>query len=145
MKTKFIILATLLISASLQIVTAHESSTNKSIVVEKILNNVETSWDGTALPKYPTAEPSITMLKISVAPGTRLPRHYHSVINVGYMLEGELTVRTDDGLEKRITKGEPLIELVNGIHYGENTGAETAVILVFYVGDKKTPLTTNVK
>lgn len=113
------------------------------IVVEKLLDNVSHSWDGEALKEYPSDKPAITLLKISVPPKTKLAKHYHSVINVGYMLEGELTVRGENGQVKTIKAGEPLVEMVGTIHYGENTGEGTAVIIVFYAGDAKTPITTN--
>lgn len=132
----------LMAAASASPLTAAESS-GSGIVVEKLLENVSHSWDGKALVAYPTEQPAITLLKISVAPKTKLAKHYHSVINVGYMLEGELTVHGENGEVKTIKAGEPLVEMVGTIHYGENTGDCTAVIIVFYAGDAKTPITTN--
>ena len=44
------------------------------------------------------------MLKISVPPKSRLDNHYHSVINVGYMIKGSLTVCDINGNERRSTK-----------------------------------------
>ena len=137
--------ASILINACTKSNASPSKETEPATHTEKILENVDHSWDGTKLPKYPTGDPNITLLKISIAPGAKLARHYHSVINVGYMLKGELTVRADKGVSKVIKEGEPLIELVDDIHYGENTGKETAVILVFYAGDGKTPITTPVE
>ncbi len=101
-----------------------------------LLNGVQTSWDGAELINYPTGQPSITLLKITVAPKSRLALHYHPVINVGYMLEGALKVTDDKGNSTTITAGEPLVETVNTIHYGENEGDTDAVILVFYAGEE---------
>ncbi len=114
----------------------------EGVVSETLLDKVPNSWDGKALEAYPAGKPAITMLRISVPPKVKLPKHYHSVINVGYMLQGELTVRGENGQSKTIKAGEPLIEMVGTIHYGENTGDTTAVIVVFYAGDSKTPITT---
>ena len=35
------------------------------------------SWNGTALPAYPAGQPEVTVLRIRVAPGARLPLHKH--------------------------------------------------------------------
>ncbi len=106
-----------------------------------LLDGQTTSWDGATLVDYPTSKPAITLLKITVAPKSKLPQHYHPVINVGYMLEGSLTVTDDKGNSKTINAGEPLIETVNTIHYGENRGDTDAVILVFYAGTQGVAIT----
>ncbi len=116
-----------------------DTSSSSSTVV--LLDGQTTSWDGATLVDYPTTKPAITMLKISVAPNSKLPQHYHPVINVGYMLEGSLTVTDDKGNSKTISAGEPLIETVNTIHYGENRGDTDAVILVFYAGTEGVAIT----
>lgn len=113
---------------------AEESGASSTTV--KLLDGVQTSWDGADLIDYPTGKPAITLLKITVAPNCQLPQHYHPVINVGYMLEGSLTVTDDKGNSKTINAGDPLIETVNTIHYGENRGDTDAVILVFYAGEE---------
>ncbi len=116
-----------------------DGSPSSSTVV--LLDGVATSWDGETLIDYPTSKPAITLLRITVAPKSRLPLHYHPVINVGYMLEGTLTVTDDKGNSKTIVAGEPLIETVNTIHYGENRGDTDAVILVFYAGTEGVAIT----
>ncbi|MFI3271846.1 MAG: cupin domain-containing protein [Pseudomonadota bacterium] len=120
------------------------SGEQNNVVTEVLLDNVTCSWDGKTLEAYLSGQPAITMLKITVPPKTRLKSHYHSVINVGYMLEGELTVIGENGLTKTIKAGEPLIEMVGTVHYGENKSDSPAVILVFYAGDTVTPITTAV-
>lgn len=117
---------------------AEGSAASTTIV---LLDGEQTSWDGAELIDYPTGKPAITLLKITVAPKSRLAQHYHPVINVGYMLEGSLTVTDDKGNTKTINAGEPLIETINTIHYGENTGDTDAVILVFYAGEQGEPIT----
>lgn len=114
----------------------------KEVRTEILLDRVSCSWDGEALDAYLITQPAITMLKISVPPKTRLGSHYHSVINVGYMLEGELTVVAENGKTTTIKTGEPVVEMLGTVHYGENRGDSTAVILVFYAGDATTPITT---
>ncbi|MFI3239228.1 MAG: cupin domain-containing protein [Bacteroidales bacterium] len=117
---------------------ADESATTTTVV---LLDAVETSWDGAALIDYPTGTPAITLLKITVPPKCKLPQHYHPVINVGYMLEGTLTVTDDKGNKKTVNAGDPIIETVNTIHYGENTGDINATIIVFYAAEKGATIT----
>lgn len=134
-------------STSMSVVSHAEDANNeiKEVVTDILLNQAGHSWDGVRLEAYPSTQPAITLLKISVPPKTKLKRHYHSVINVGYMLEGELTVVADNGKTTTIKAGDPLVEMVGSIHYGENTGDSPAVILVFYAGDIATPITTAVE
>ncbi len=118
---------------------AEENSATTTTVT--LLDGVQTSWDGADLINYPTGKPSITLLKITVAPHSKLALHYHPVINVGYMLEGSLTVTDDEGNKFTINEGEPIVETINTIHYGENLGDTDAVIIVFYAGEEDGTIT----
>ena len=101
------------------------------------------SWDGELLPHYPEGQPEVTILHITIPAGTRLPMHYHPVINAGVLLEGQLTVVAEDGQRLELQAGDPIIELVNTPHYGINEGDTQAVIIVFYAGVKSTPITVS--
>jgi len=102
-----------------------------------------TSWNGTALPAYPAGQPEVTVLRIRVAPGTRLPLHKHPVINAAVMLAGELTVTTEAGRSARFRPGEAIVEVVNQWHYGYNEGPEIAELIVFYAGVHGQPITVD--
>jgi len=92
------------------------------------------SWDGSRLPAYPTGQPEITILDITIPPGAQLPVHKHPVINAGVLVEGELTVVTKDGKKLHLQKGDPIVEVVSTWHYGKNDGTAPARIIVFYAG-----------
>lgn len=98
------------------------------------------SWDGTRLPAYPTGQPEITILRITVPAGAVLPLHTHPVINAGVLLSGELTVVTEKEENLVLKAGDPIVEVVNKRHYGKNTGAGPAEIVVFYAGSPETPI-----
>jgi hypothetical protein len=66
------------------------------IQVQQILQTTQ-SWDGVNYQSYPTGQPQLTVLRITVPPNTALHWHHHPVISVGYVLSGELT------LEKKAT------------------------------------------
>jgi len=99
------------------------------------------TWDGAALPAYPDGPPEITIVKLTVPPGTELPIHRHPFINGGMLLSGELKVRSESGQETHIRAGDAVLELVDTWHAGRNEGTEPAVALVFYVGTPGVPLT----
>lgn len=99
------------------------------------------SWNGDPLPAYPDTAPEITVLRITIPPGSQLPMHSHPVINVGYLVSGELVVHTANGETLHLAAGDPIVELVNKPHYGSNPGSEPAVIVVVYAGTAGTPVT----
>ncbi len=111
-----------------------------NVHVEELIKTT-TSWNGVSLPDCTDKETEVTMLKISIGPNTKLPMHFHPVINVAYMLSGELTVISKKGEEKVIRKGDPLVELVNQDHYGVNNGDKPVEILVVYIGEQGKELT----
>jgi len=99
------------------------------------------SWNGDTLPNYPKGQPEVTILKISIPPKTKLPLHQHPVINAGVLIKGELTVVTEDGKILHLIAGDPIVEVMNTWHFGENIGNEAAEIIVFYVGVQDEPIT----
>lgn len=99
------------------------------------------SWDGALLPAYPSGQPQVSILRISIPPGTRLPTHYHPVINAGVLLAGELTVVAEDGEQLRLRAGDAIVEMVNRLHHGVNEGGIPAEIIVFYAGVEGKPIT----
>ncbi len=116
------------------------SGTDPEKVVVETLAKSTRSWDGALLPVYPEGQPEVTILRITIPPGVRLPMHYHPVINAGILLSGQLTVVSEDGGRQHLHAGEALIELVNTLHYGMNEGDEPAVILVVYAGAEGMPV-----
>ncbi len=110
-------------------------------VTVDVLSKTTRSWDGTVLPAYSKGRPEITILRITVPPGARLPVHEHPEINAGVMLKGQLTVVTEAGERLHLKAGDTIVEVVNKWHRGENPGDEPAVIVVFYAGVDGTPIT----
>jgi len=106
-----------------------------------VLTKTTLSWDGNILPDYPLENPEITILKITIPPGTQLPLHYHPVINAGVLISGELTVITEDNEILYLKAGETIVEVVDKWHYGKNEGDVPAEIIVFYAGTPEIPIT----
>ena len=112
-------------------------------VVSTVVSKGTSSWDGAPLPSYEKGQPEITILRITVPPGTSLNLHKHPMINAGVLLEGELTVVTEEGKTLHLKAGDGIIEVVNTWHYGKNEGDKPAVIIVFYAGVAGMPLTVS--
>ena len=115
-------------------------STKAKIEVAQLVKTTK-SWNGTDLPKYPLGKPEVTILRIKIPVGAKLPVHEHPVINAGVLLSGQLTVKTENGKVLHLKAGDPIVEVVDTWHYGVNDGGAPAEIIVFYagvVGDKIT-------
>ena len=115
---------------------AHETS----LVVKKLVKTTQ-SWNGEFLPAYPKGQPEITILRIKIPAGTQLDTHSHPVINAGVLISGQLTVVTKDGKMLHLKAGDPIVEVVNTLHYGINQGKVPAEIIVFYAGVINKPIT----
>jgi quercetin dioxygenase-like cupin family protein len=90
--------------------------------------------------EYPrNGTPEVTALIVHLPSGSSTGWHKHPVPVYAWMIDGELTVRTESGIEKRFMKGEPIIEVMNMLHNETNTGKKTASLVVFYTGLKDVP------
>lgn len=113
---------------------------NNNIVVEVMLKS-DKSWDNEKLKAYPTGEPEVTILNITIPPHTKLEWHKHPVINAGILVKGQLTVIKENGETLKLKEGDTIVELVDTWHYGKNESDEPAQIIVFYAGIKDKPIT----
>jgi quercetin dioxygenase-like cupin family protein len=92
------------------------------------------SWNGKSYTRYPTGEPQLTILKVTLAAHTSLPWHYHPVPNALYVLSGTLTLRDRaSGKTLVVHQGQAVGESVDDVHRGE-AGDEPTVLLITYAG-----------
>ena len=80
------------------------------------------------------------MLKIDIGVNESLKMHKHDLVNIAYVKKGTLTVYTDKNEQITVKEGECLPEIIGKYHYGKNTGKEPVQLIVFYIGEKGTPL-----
>src|SRR6516164_4899779 len=112
------------------------------IKVEQVLQATQ-SWDGTPYTSYPTGQPQITVLKITIPPNTALHWHRHPVISAAYVLSGHLTIEKRDTGERTIVHaGQAVAETVQTTHRGFTTD-EPVELVVFYAGQVGLPITVN--
>lgn len=97
----------------------------------------EVYWNQQPIDPIHINHPQVTILKITIPVGEKLSIHKHPVLNIGYMIKGELTVHSEQGDVLILKAGDPIVELVDTWHYGENTGSEDVEIIVTYVGNKE--------
>ena len=118
--------------------------TNVSYSAEKeVLLKTTSTWDNEEYKKLKITNPEATVLKITINVGEELSMHKHDLVNIAYVKKGTLTVITDDNKEITLHEGEVLPELIGKYHYGKNTGNEPVELIVFYLGQKGTPLSVN--
>ncbi len=98
------------------------------------------SWDGVDLPDYRQGKPEQVAVKYVFPMGQKLGLHHHPVMNYGVLMQGELTIIGLDGKKKVVHEGEPVVEMVNTIHHGENRGTKDVILYMFYLSQKDLPL-----
>lgn len=114
---------------------------NPTVQVE-VLSKTSTSWDGSNF-EYPKGQPEITISKITLPPGFKLPMHKHPNPLGGIVLKGEIVVTREDGTTHTVKEGESIVELVDTWHYGKNDTDQPTVLLAFYIGEVGVPLSIN--
>ena len=112
---------------------------------KEVLLNTTSTWDNAKYKKLKIKKPEVTVLKIIINVDEKLPMHKHDLVNIAYVKKGTLTVITDNNKEITLHEGEVLPELIGKYHYGQNTGNEPVELIVFYIGEKGTPLSVNKK
>jgi len=119
-------------------------TTNLSYSAQKdVLLKTTSTWDNAEYKKLKIRKPEVTVLKIVINVNEELPMHKHDLVNIAYVKKGTLTVITENNQEITLHEGEVLPELIGKYHYGKNTGNEPVELVVFYIGEKGTPLSVN--
>ena len=137
--------AILFICGTLAVVIACEKANaqdDDSAVAVKSVELIRTSksWDGADLPDYFEGRPELVAVKYEFPAGQKLGWHHHPVMNYGILVQGELTIIGQDGQEKVVHEGEPVVEMVNTIHHGENRGTKPVILYMFYLSQEGMPL-----
>ena len=119
---------------------AKANEDNAAEVKSEELIRTSKSWDGVELPDYLQGRPELVAVKYEFPAGQKLGWHHHPVMNYGILVQGELTIIGQDGKEKTVHEGEPVVEMVNTIHHGENRGTKPVILYMFYLSQKDLPL-----
>ena len=120
--------------------TAQTGNAAKPQVEITELIRTSQSWDGVELPDYFKGRPELVAVKYVFPAGQKLGWHHHPVMNYGILVQGELTIIGQNGEEKVVHEGEPVVEMVGTIHHGENRGSKPVILYMFYLSQKDLPL-----
>ncbi len=86
------------------------------------LLKTDTTCTGQQL-RYPdTSSDEVSIIKVTIPPGTETGRHLHGFSVFAYVLKGTLTVETDDRKKFTYPEGSTISETVGTIHNGKNVG-----------------------
>ena len=77
-------------------------------------------------------------------PGAVAGRHTHPGEEVGYVLDGSVTVEIDGKPPMPLTAGKTFIIPAGAVHNAKNTGSGLAKILATYIVEKGKPLATTI-
>ena len=134
---KFLAYFLVLVTTSLSL--AHADEAHPGIVTNLIIRS-GSDWTGSTLPSYLANTPEIAVVKFTIPPKTALPIHKHPAINAAYVVDGEITVIQEGGIQRTFKKGEVIIEMVDKWHHGTNEGSVPVELVVFYATTKDLPL-----
>jgi quercetin dioxygenase-like cupin family protein len=133
------------LAAVTSILVAQDAPATAATAQREILLQTTQSWNGKPYTHYPTGQPQLTTLKVTLAAHTSLPWHYHPVPNAVYVLSGTLTLRDRaSGKTLVVHEGQAVGESVDDVHRGE-AGDEPAVLLITYAGTPGVPTSVPAK
>jgi quercetin dioxygenase-like cupin family protein len=139
---KYLTLLSPLLSLSFCLVPTGLYAREPQIKVEQVLQTTE-SWDSSPYTSYPTGQPQVTVLRITIPPNNALHWHRHPIISVAYVLSEHLTLEKRDTGERTILQaGQAVAETVQTTHRGFTTD-EPVQLIMFYAGQAGLPLTIN--
>ncbi len=122
------------------LLTPVRADENHPGVVTELVVRSGNDWTGSPLPPYLSSAPEVAVMRFTIPPQTALPIHKHPAINAAYIIDGELTVIQESGVQRIFKKGEVVIEMVEKWHHGINQGSVPVELVVFYATTKDLPL-----
>lgn len=105
------------------------------------LLRTETTAAGQPIVYPKTNHPEVRALMVTIPPGAETGWHKHPYPCYAYLLSGELTVELKGGKSNRYKAGDAVVETVNLLHNGKNTGSEPVKLVLFVTGEKDQPFT----
>jgi quercetin dioxygenase-like cupin family protein len=132
-------------AASLTAVFAQTRANTVASGHREILLQTTQSWNGKPYTHYPTGQPQLTTIKLTIAPHTALLWHTHPFPNVVYVLSSSLTLHDKaSGKTQVVHQGQAVGESVDDVHRGES-GDEPTVLLITYAGTPGVPTSVPAK
>jgi len=103
-------------------------------ITRKILSTID----------VPGSNYQVIEAKVEIAANTRIPRHTHPGTVVGYLLEGDYSVKLEGQAVKSLMPGETFV-IPAGVVHEEFAGEHPAKALAVFTVEKGKPLTSPAK
>ncbi len=110
-----------------------------SITVETLLKT-DTTAIGQRIAYPQVAHPEVSMLKITMAPGSTTGLHKHEIPLFAYVIQGSLTVIRENHEPRVFRAGDTIAEMIEVYHEGINNGDEDVILIACYLGGDNKPL-----
>jgi quercetin dioxygenase-like cupin family protein len=112
---------------------------NAGVIIEPMLKTDTTSI-GQKI-NYPNfANDEVSIMKVTLPPGTSTGWHKHSFPVFAFVLKGTLTIELSEGKTKTFAESTTFAEVIDTPHNGKNIGQDTVVLIAFFMGEKGKPL-----
>lgn len=108
-------------------------------VMAKVLTKTSVTGNGQKIIYPLTDRAEVTAMTVELAPGAETGWHKHPVPVYAYVVAGVLTVEVEGGKQLSFNAGDAIIEVVDTLHNGRNSGREPVKLAVFYLGSAGTP------
>lgn len=119
---------------------AHSQAPSDVTVTPLLSTNTTASGQPLVLPTNPAM---VGVSRYVIAPGARLAVHKHPHTRYAYVQSGNLTVfDADTGRRFDYKRGDFIVEILDGWHYGENAGTEPVELLVIDQTPDGSPVNT---
>jgi quercetin dioxygenase-like cupin family protein len=128
---KFLIVAALLLATSVALAEDQTSQQYQNLLTPLLSGGTDVL--GTPL-AYPDGPVNVTAAIVTIPPGGTTGAHHHEVPLFAYVLEGELTVDYGDKGTRTYRAGDSVLEAINHVHTGTNTGTVPMKLLAVYMG-----------
>ena len=133
----------LLLACGILILSCSSPEKNIQYETKVLLNGITTDIIGETI-NFPDSNAAITSAIRVLTSGETTGMHMHEGIPVVYMIEGEISIKSENGeIQKVIKKGEAFIGSTNSWHETINTGKTDAVAQVVFIGSSDLKNTVN--
>lgn len=127
-------LSGLLLIAQPAITADYNSGVSAKVLVKTMLTG-----NGQKITYPLTDRAEVTAMTVDLAPGAETGWHKHPMPVYAYVVSGSLSVELEDGKKLSFTTGDAIVEVVNTMHNGRNSGTVPVKLAVFYLGAEGTP------
>lgn len=133
-----LILMLLVVLVSIGMQTVHAADYEGATVT--LLRKSLVTEDGKPIVFPKSDRPEVSASLVELPAGGQTGWHQHQYPLYAFVLSGTIMVELDNGTKKVFCEGDVIIEVVNRVHNGRNTGTSPVKLLVFVTGEQGAPM-----